>query len=77
MKISSFYKMISGIDNLLVVARFRFIIGFVFFIWGILIIIFNEVDLFSRISLAVAFFALGFNFVFDGQSILREYFRSK
>lgn len=76
MKVRGFYRMLSGIDNLLGTARLRLIIG-LFFIWGFAIILFNNLDPFSKVSLAVAFFALGFTFVFDGQSLLREYFRER
>mgnify|MGYP001620046375 CR=1 FL=1 len=71
-------RRLSGIDNLLRIAKGRFIIGIIFIIYGVIILLADSInDFWIKISIAVAFFGLGLTFVLDGQSILREYFRDK
>ena len=70
-------RKLSGIENLLGIAKGRIIIGIIFIIYGIIFLSINSIDnLWVKISISLAFFGLGFMFIFDGQSILREYFRT-
>ena len=70
-------KKISGMDNLKSVSIFRFILGIIFILYGVLILIFIPIkEIWTIRSIALAFFGLGLMFILDGQSILREYFRN-
>jgi hypothetical protein len=69
-----FWKKISGRENLLKISKFRFIFGFVFIIYGIVMLNLTLGNVLTSISISLAFIGLGFMFILDGQSILREYF---
>ena len=72
-----FLRFISGIDNLKSAGIGRIILGLVFILFGLLVWPLELTGDYPMISLGVAFFALGFTFIFDGLSILREYFKKK
>lgn len=56
----------------------RFIIGIVLAIYGFLIFFLNSIeDQWARISIALAFWSLGLMFIFDGRTILKEYFNPR
>ncbi len=69
-------RFISGTDNLKAVALTRLIIGIIFIGYGLTIFSF-PIELWTKSSLLLAFFGLGLMFIFDGQSILREYLRDQ
>lgn len=69
---------LSGINNLKGTAIFRYVVGIVFIVYGfVLFFLIPKEDIWTKISVPSALWALGLMFVFDGSSILREYFRNK
>lgn len=72
-----FLRALSGIDNLKATAIFRMIVGLVIVIYGFILFSLTALDEFwTKISVPSALWALGLMFIFDGSSILREYFKS-
>jgi len=78
MKKILFLRFLSGIDNLKGTAILRICIGLIIFAFGLILYFFiNFENFLTRISIPSALWALGLMFIFDGQSILREYFKDK
>jgi len=70
-------KWLSGINRLKAVAIFRIVVGFIIVGYGFLLFSLIEIDGFwTKISVPSTLWALGLMFIFDGQSILRESFRT-
>lgn len=75
MSLENILKKFSGVNNLKAVFFGRFFIGITFIFYGILVLKFISIeDVWTKWSIALAFFGLGLMFILDGQSILREYF---
>ncbi len=71
-------KKLFGIENPLGVFWGRLIIGIVLSVYGFLIFFLNSIeDQWTRISIAMAFLGLGLMFIFDGRTILKEYFSNQ
>jgi len=73
-----FWRFVSGIDYLKGTAIFRILIGLVIVIFGVTLYSFiNFENSWEKISISSALWALGLMFIFDGQTMLREYFKEK
>lgn len=78
MNLENILKKFSGVNNLKAVFFGRSIIGLAFIFYGLLTLTSISIeDVWTKWSIALAFFGLGLMFILDGQSILREYFTIK
>jgi len=70
-------RALCGIGDLKGTAIFRMVVGFLIIVYGFIIFsLINIEDFWTKISIPSTLWALGLMFFFDGQSILREYFKN-